>query len=643
MTDLGEIGVFNRINWPQGSHQEEHFHWMGRLTEWYFDLGQQKYQVLPDNFSEGVPVIPYHPKKMPWIIAAFKVIGVVLKIFSWFTVIIPLIMLMGKCLYRSENRFVSIPESMLASPENDGNGKPRRKLVEQGAKVQNVMTQQLINQRNEETKRNILEQFSQHFAKDIIDPKIEKLKEKIEALKCENLEGLNQLLYLHREISGLRSRTAEYFKNGLPYPYLDEDQVKQLIESTDKVNDLNDHLSKQVRDNPRFRENYKLLEDQIKAIPEGESAPKELEDQFYVMTTIFKQLDNSPTENSYEEDLYQRIKARIAPLGIRNHVNSCYLNSILQVLMAVPDLTNLEPNNVVADPMDNVLEMLGNFSKDYVKKVKVKDPSDIGSDAWAYLVRDSLHKAGKIEGKLSSQQDAARILREILADKYLEQPIRKYAYYNQIDGTEKVKEFREENMPAYQLEMKDNEGKLFSSTFQGLVDHAFEFESSTEPLTIEDQNNPPQTITEWKMKTLFQKAPEYLVIELKRFCSQVVENQQIQSKVDDVVLFPDNEVVDFGCAMSPQVLQNEETHLYEPVAISHHFGGYDGGHYTATVKKGRIWYSCSDNTVKEMGFTNPDLGSGYLYVFKRVPNGAIPAEVPALQPAEVPVVQPADE
>jgi len=87
--------------------------------------------------------------------------------------------------------------------------------------------------------------------------------------------------------------------------------------------------------------------------------------------------------------------------------------------------------------------------------------------------------------------------------------------------------------------------------------------------------------------------PEVLIISLKRFSY----NRFLRDKIDVLVDFPLK-----GLDMTPYVIA--PTHgksIYDLIAVSNHYGGMGGGHYTAYGKnrKDSKWYYFDDNNVTE--------------------------------------------
>jgi hypothetical protein len=88
------------------------------------------------------------------------------------------------------------------------------------------------------------------------------------------------------------------------------------------------------------------------------------------------------------------------------------------------------------------------------------------------------------------------------------------------------------------------------------------------------------------------KLPEVLVIQLKRFSYE----RYLRAKIDDVVDFPVQNLNLAKWVVNPAEKQDCEYKLY---AVSQHYGGLGGGHYTAMCQNmlDNKWYKFNDESV----------------------------------------------
>jgi ubiquitin carboxyl-terminal hydrolase 4/11/15 len=111
-------------------------------------------------------------------------------------------------------------------------------------------------------------------------------------------------------------------------------------------------------------------------------------------------------------------------------------------------------------------------------------------------------------------------------------------------------------------------------------------------------------------------APEYLILHLKRFS----HSRGIMGggkKVGSLITFPVE-----GMDLSKYILKNSnlnEKFVYDLYAVSNHFGGLDGGHYTAFCRNPVLgkWYDCDDSTVTKMSASDVVTKAAYVLFYKR--------------------------
>lgn len=97
--------------------------------------------------------------------------------------------------------------------------------------------------------------------------------------------------------------------------------------------------------------------------------------------------------------------------------------------------------------------------------------------------------------------------------------------------------------------------------------------------------------------------PCILIVSLKRFTPELRKNSK---KID----IP--ETLD----ISPYSLTNYSNN-YTLVAVAHHCGSYNSGHYYAMCKgRDEVWYECDDLDIRKK--TNPNHDYGYVYFYERL-------------------------
>ncbi|XP_018492840.2 putative ubiquitin carboxyl-terminal hydrolase 11 [Raphanus sativus] len=108
------------------------------------------------------------------------------------------------------------------------------------------------------------------------------------------------------------------------------------------------------------------------------------------------------------------------------------------------------------------------------------------------------------------------------------------------------------------------------------------------------------------------KLPEILVVHLKRFAY----TRLVKSKIDTFVDFPIRDL-----DLSKYVKNREgESYLYELYAISNHYGGMGGGHYTAYAKlmDENKWYEYDDSRVTAIDESEIKTSAAYVLFYRRV-------------------------
>ncbi|KAL6006522.1 ubiquitin-specific protease ubp10, partial [Asimina triloba] len=120
------------------------------------------------------------------------------------------------------------------------------------------------------------------------------------------------------------------------------------------------------------------------------------------------------------------------------------------------------------------------------------------------------------------------------------------------------------------------------------------------------------------------RLPEILVVHLKRFSY----NRYMKNKLDTFVSFPINNL-----DLSKYVKHKDGTaqsHVYELYAVSNHYGGLGGGHYSAYAKltHENRWYHFDDSNVSAVGDESIKTSAAYVLFYRR-----IKVEVGAAEPS----------
>ncbi|KAJ0232840.1 putative ubiquitin carboxyl-terminal hydrolase 11 [Hirschfeldia incana] len=115
-----------------------------------------------------------------------------------------------------------------------------------------------------------------------------------------------------------------------------------------------------------------------------------------------------------------------------------------------------------------------------------------------------------------------------------------------------------------------------------------------------------------KKKLDLWKLPEILVVHLKRF----TYSRFLKNKIDTLVDFPIHDL-----DLSKYVMSKDgQSCLYELYAVSNHYGGLGGGHYTACAKlmDEDKWYDFDDSRVSQVDESEIKASAAYVLFYRRV-------------------------
>ncbi|XP_050379579.1 ubiquitin carboxyl-terminal hydrolase 8-like [Argentina anserina] len=137
-----------------------------------------------------------------------------------------------------------------------------------------------------------------------------------------------------------------------------------------------------------------------------------------------------------------------------------------------------------------------------------------------------------------------------------------------------------------------------------------------EPLGPEDMWFCPicKTPRQASKKLDLWRLPEILVIHLKRFSY----DHYFKNKLETLVDFP---VYDLDISTYITHHSSQLSSRYMLYAISNHYGGLGGGHYTAFVQLGKgSWYEFDDDRVSAVNEESIKTSAAYVLFYRRVPD-----------------------
>ncbi|XP_064013771.1 ubiquitin carboxyl-terminal hydrolase 8 isoform X2 [Pogoniulus pusillus] len=329
--------------------------------------------------------------------------------------------------------------------------------------------------------------------------------------------------------------------------------------------------------------------------------------------------------------------------GLRNLGNTCYMNSILQCLCNAPHLADYFNRNLYHDDINrsNFLGHKGEVAEEFGVIMKA-----LWTGQYKYISpKDFKITIGKINDQFAgySQQDSQELLLFLMDGLHED--------LNKADNRKRYKEENNDHLDDFRaaelawLKHKQlNESIIvalfqgqFKSTVQCLTCHkksrtfeAFMYLSlplaSTSKCTLQEclrlfskeekltDNNRfycshCKTRRDSLKKIEIWKLPPVLLVHLKRFSYDGRWKQKLQTSVD----FP-LETLDLS-----QYVIGPKNNLkrYNLFSVSNHYGGLDGGHYTAYCKNAskQRWFKFDDHEVSEISASSVKSSAAYILFY----------------------------
>ncbi|KAM6058276.1 ubiquitin carboxyl-terminal hydrolase 8 isoform 1-T1 [Chlamydotis macqueenii] len=329
--------------------------------------------------------------------------------------------------------------------------------------------------------------------------------------------------------------------------------------------------------------------------------------------------------------------------GLRNLGNTCYMNSILQCLCNAPHLAEYFNRNLYQDDINrsNFLGHKGEVAEEFGVIMKA-----LWTGQYKYISpKDFKITIGKINDQFAgySQQDSQELLLFLMDGLHED--------LNKADNRKRYKEENNDHLDdfkaadlAWHKHKQLNESIIvalfqgqFKSTVQCLTCHkksrtfeAFMYLSlplaSTSKCTLQEclrlfskeekltDNNRfycsyCKTRRDSLKKIEIWKLPPVLLVHLKRFSYDGRWKQKLQTAVD----FP-LETLDLS-----QYVIGPKNNLkrYNLFSVSNHYGGLDGGHYTAYCKNAskQRWFKFDDHEVSEISASSVKSSAAYILFY----------------------------
>uniref|UniRef100_A0A8B9DVB6 Ubiquitin carboxyl-terminal hydrolase 8 n=1 Tax=Anser cygnoides TaxID=8845 RepID=A0A8B9DVB6_ANSCY len=335
--------------------------------------------------------------------------------------------------------------------------------------------------------------------------------------------------------------------------------------------------------------------------------------------------------------------------GLRNLGNTCYMNSILQCLCNAPHLADYFNRNLYQDDINrsNFLGHKGEVAEEFGVIMKA-----LWTGQYKYISpKDFKITIGKINDQFAgySQQDSQELLLFLMDGLHED--------LNKADNRKRYKEENNDHLDdlraaelAWQKHKQLNESIIvalfqgqFKSTVQCLTCHkksrtfeAFMYLSlplaSTSKCTLQEclrlfskeekltDNNRfycshCKTRRDSLKKIEIWKLPPVLLVHLKRFSYDGRWKQKLQTSVD----FP-LETLDLS-----QYVIGPKNNLKRYNLFSNHYGGLDGGHYTAYCKNAskQRWFKFDDHEVSEISASSVKSSAAYILFYSSYEQRAV--------------------
>lgn len=622
MSNTESIGFFTPMRFSEGKQSQEKMHWLGRLVESYFDLGQQGVVVLPDESPDGI-AFQHDKRKLSPGAVALKVLTVALKVVSYIILPLSLIMLIGKAIYRHNNQFVY--QEQVASQEHQ---RFSMKLIDSYTSKKQGNSYQFLKEGVEYVTHVPDDRAHPVAVMRVVTGVDNALKEVGDAMKrskrhlTENL--IQNLDSVKNDLQELRLQLTTKFN--------DQNFKSQLVKALEEATP---HIQDELN---RTKESQNVFTDLWEEKKEGEKIGSEEffqsllkgigdyslpnVDELLLFSEVFHVLKNTIPGIVFSEEAEQLLRGIdqiFLPNGIRNLGNSCYLNSIIQALFASPEIYKIVDREIREEELERRAEendddfelRVQRYNEQYAAAEKLRKTLLLlfhaqcqgNKEALVFLtskLREWLFD-NKIINELRDQQDAQEVMQAILDRLKVEMiTIESVKKYQNLEAERENRSV--ESSLFLMLDVKDQNGPV-SFSLQGLLDNYFQpkIVTDNDGWRIKEENVVEETeeeivVNQWEESVKLVNAPRVIFIQLKRY---QIEDGQL-SKIGHHVEMPAGGIVCLkDCFKERGIDAPKEEVWYQVEAVVPQSGSLYGGHYTANVKKGMDWYHCDDSSVSK--------------------------------------------
>ena len=173
--------------------------------------------------------------------------------------------------------------------------------------------------------------------------------------------------------------------------------------------------------------------------------------------------------------------------------------------------------------------------------------------------------------------------------------------------------FKLDNCIKYKLNYVEEEKEQNQDNDSGIITlkKCFNLFSTEEKLKDGDEwycpNCKTHVLANKKMELYY--TPKILIICFKRF----IKHYTYWERNDENIIFPINNLDMKEFIVGP----DKEHSVYDLFAVSQHYGGTGGGHYTAVCKNFGKWYSYDDSSVHETNEQDVITNAAYVLFYRR--------------------------
>ena len=352
----------------------------------------------------------------------------------------------------------------------------------------------------------------------------------------------------------------------------------------------------------------------------------------YSYTTNYNKPQRQYTEDEFSSILHQ------SKIGLQNTYYSCYINTILQLLIHTPLFTKLFYKELQSFPSKTPL-----ISKLYtILQQIISSSTETKSISPSQLTQyfQNKHK----EYSHGTEQDSQEFCRVFLADLSEElNKVNKRSKYIELDFDNLTKDKAYKKYVDY---CKSTEDSIILDIFYGHIINilrcqcgyqSYSFENIMDiPLLFTNHDNNNVNINdmldlyfedsnvEWGVKctkckskrshvkvTKFYKLPEVMILSLQRI------NQRRRQKNNSIVNF--NDTIDMRKYVDVDSSWKKES-TYQLYGVAYHKGDIDFGHYYARILVNEKWVEFNDSRVYVSGDIRKDREYVYLLFYRKVKN-----------------------